>query len=51
MLLHGVGVSSGIGVGKIVLLSEENLDYSTVSFSGKDSEKQRLQQWVQVGYL
>lgn len=46
MLLHGVGASSGIGLGKIVLIGEGSLDYSAVQFSGKEQEKQRLQQAI-----
>ena len=42
MILHGTGVSPGIGIGRIVLLREVNLDYSSVSFAGEAAEKARL---------
>ena len=42
MTLHGTGVSPGIGIGRIVLLREGNLDYSSVSFAGEAAEKARL---------
>lgn len=45
--MHGVGASSGIGLGKIVLLHEGDLDYSGVQFSGSEQEKKRLLQAIE----
>ena len=42
MMFHGTGVSSGIGIGKVAVVREAKLDYSNVQFSGKESEKARL---------
>lgn len=41
-MIKGIGVSDGIGTGKIVLVKEPVLDYSTVIFSGKENEIKRL---------
>lgn len=43
MILRGIAASDGIGLGRAVCVREENLDYSGVAYSGKDSEKARLQ--------
>lgn len=43
MILRGIAASDGIGLGRAVCVREENLDYSDVAYSGKDSEKARLQ--------
>ncbi len=41
-MIKGIGVSDGIGTGRIILIKEPVLDYSTVIFSGKDNESKRL---------
>lgn len=43
MILRGIAASDGIGLGRAVCVREENLDYSSVAYSGKESEKARLQ--------
>ena len=43
MILRGIAASDGIGLGRAVCVREENLDYSNVAYSGKESEKARLQ--------
>ena len=42
MTLHGVGASAGIGIGTAVCVREQNLDYTSVPFSGAEQEKARL---------
>ena len=42
MILHGIGASDGIGMGKAVCVREQNLDYSAVQYAGKEVEKDRL---------
>lgn len=45
-MLKGVGASSGIGIGTIVCIREESLDYSKVVFQGEAEEKARLKEAV-----
>lgn len=45
-MLKGVGASSGIGIGTIVCIREESLDYSKVVFQGEAEEKARLKKAV-----
>lgn len=45
-MLKGVGASSGIGIGTIVCIREESLDYSKVVFQGEAEEKVRLKEAV-----
>ena len=45
-MLKGVGASSGIGIGTIVCIREESLDYSKVIFQGEAEEKARLKEAV-----
>ena len=47
MILRGIAASDGIGLGRAVCVREESLDYSAVTYSGKDSEKARLQEGIQ----
>lgn len=47
MILHGIGASEGIGIGKAVCVREQNLDYSAVSYGGKEVEKDRLKTAIQ----
>lgn len=47
MILRGVAASDGIGLGRAVCVREVNLDYSHVAYSGKDSEKARLQSAIE----
>lgn len=47
MILRGIAASDGIGLGRAVCIREENLDYSGVNYSGKDSEKARLQEGIE----
>ena len=41
-MLKGVGASAGIGIGKVICIREQSLDYSQVICQGKDKEKERL---------
>ena len=43
MILQGIAASNGVGLGRAVCVREEKLDYSEVRYSGKESEKARLQ--------
>jgi len=43
MILQGISASDGVGLGRAVCVREVKLDYSDVRYSGKDSEKERLQ--------
>lgn len=45
-MLKGVGASSGIGIGTIVCIREESLDYSKVVFQEEAEEKARLKEAV-----
>lgn len=45
-MLKGVGASSGIGIGTIVCIREESLDYSKVVFQREAEEKARLKEAV-----
>ena len=47
MILRGIAASDGIGLGRAVCVREESLDYSGVTYSGKDSEKARLQEGIE----
>jgi len=47
MILRGVAASDGIGLGRAVCVREANLDYSDVAYSGKESEKARLQSAIE----
>lgn len=48
MLYHGVGACTGIGIGRVVYIREQNLDYSGVVYAGKTAEKARLQKAVKL---
>ena len=43
MTLYGLGASAGVGVGRIVCVREEPLDYTGAVYAGAQAEKQRLQ--------
>ena len=43
MILRGIAASDGIGIGKVVRVQEQNLDYSAVKYGGTEAEKDRLQ--------
>ena len=47
MILRGIGASEGIGIGKAVCIREKNLDYSSVSYAGREAEKRRLQETIE----
>lgn len=49
-MLHGIGVSRGIGIGKIVYIKEQSLDYSQVVYQGSEQEKKRLKAAVEAFY-
>ena len=41
-MLKGTGVSAGVGLGKALVLKEQELDWSGVRLAGETAEKQRL---------
>ena len=43
MTLYGLGASAGVGIGRIVCVREEPLDYTGAVYAGAQAEKQRLQ--------
>ncbi len=45
-MFKGIGVSAGIGIGRVYFVGQPDLDYSGVSFSGVEGEKNRLAQAV-----
>ena len=47
-MLKGVGASAGIGIGKVICIREQNLDYSQVQYQGAEQEKARLKQAVEI---
>lgn len=47
-MLKGVGASAGIGIGKVICIREQNLDYSQVQYQGREQEKARLKQPVET---
>jgi phosphotransferase system enzyme I (PtsI) len=47
-MLHGVGASRGIGIGKIVCIKEQSLNYSQVVSQGSEQEKKRLKAAVET---
>jgi len=47
-MLKGVGASAGIGIGKVICIREQNLDYSQVQYQGREQEKARLKQAVEI---
>ena len=47
-MLKGVGASAGIGIGKVICIREQNLDYSRVQYQGREQEKARLKQAVET---
>lgn len=47
-MLKGVGASAGIGIGKVICIREQNLDYSQVQYQGREQEKARLEQAVET---
>ena len=47
-MLKEVGASAGIGIGKVICIREQNLDYSQVQYQGREQEKARLKQAVET---
>lgn len=47
-MIKGVGASAGIGIGKVICIREQNLDYSQVQYQGREQEKARLKQAVET---
>ncbi len=41
-MLKGTGASAGVGIGRALVVKEQNLDFSGVPFSGQEQEKARL---------
>ena len=41
-MFKGIGVSAGIGIGRVYFVGQPDLDYSGVTFSGVEAEKARL---------
>ena len=47
-MLKGVGASAGIGIGKVICIREQDLDYSQVQYQGPEREKARLKQAMET---
>lgn len=47
-MYKGIGASAGIGIGKIVVIKEQELDYSRTTITDKDAEKKRLADAIEV---
>lgn len=41
-MLKGTGASAGVGIGRALVIREQDLDYSGVQYAGETAEKQRL---------
>lgn len=47
-MLKGIGASKGYGIGKVIIIKDINLDYSSVVYSDAENEKARLNQAVEA---
>lgn len=47
-MYKGIGASAGIGIGKIVVIKEANLDYKKVTIEDTEAEKKRLNDAIEV---
>ncbi|MDD3185484.1 MAG: phosphoenolpyruvate--protein phosphotransferase [Anaerostipes sp.] len=47
-MYKGIGASAGIGIGKVVVIKEQSLDYSKTTIADTEAEKKRLQDAIEV---
>lgn len=47
-MIKGIGVSGGIGIGKVFLVEEHSLEYTPVQVTDTEAEKERLHDAVEV---
>lgn len=47
-MYKGIGASAGIGIGKVVIIKEQELNYSKVTITDKEAEKKRLADAIDV---
>ena len=47
-MYKGIGASAGIGIGKIVKIKEEELNYAKQSIEDTEAEKKRLSDAIEV---
>lgn len=47
-MYKGIGASAGIGIGKVVIIKEQELNYSKVTITDKEAEKKRLADAINV---
>jgi phosphotransferase system enzyme I (PtsI) len=47
-MYKGIGASAGIGIGKIVVIKEQELNYSKTTITDKEAEKKRLADAIDV---
>ena len=47
-MYKGIGASAGIGIGKIVKIKEEELNYTKQSIEDTEAEKKRLSDAIEV---
>ncbi len=47
-MYKGIGASAGIGIGKVLILKEQELNYSRVTITDKEAEKKRLADAIEV---
>ena len=47
-MYKGIGASAGIGIGKVVVIKEQELNYSKVTITDKEAEKKRLAEAIDV---
>ena len=47
-MYKGIGASAGIGIGKVVIIKEQELNYSKVTITDKEAEKKRLADAIDI---
>ncbi len=47
-MYKGIGASAGIGIGKVVVIKEQELDYKKVTIEDTEAEKKRLSDAIEV---
>lgn len=47
-MYKGIGASAGIGIGKVVVIKEQSLEYSKTSITDTEAEKKRLNDAIEV---
>ena len=47
-MYKGIGASAGIGIGKVVVIKEQSLDYKKETITDAEAEKKRLSEAIEV---